>query len=414
MKRLLACLTLIAVLALSISQAAYASFPSKFWQEYDPSTAFPQSSAPALPPDNPSDGPLLVITRVVPPFVIDTADDPKKLCVGSITLPGVDGREFCGYSQELLQLIAKKLNREIAPQTLAQTADEIVAKLGSSSSQYNLAIGNMSVTGAREEVIDFSMPLPILNSGVQIMTRSPEASKPNILQNMWSGITGETARQIYPFLGLIVLLMLGTATAVYFVERRHKTSFLHDTPWLKGIAEAFWWILTTIFGQEEVHPRRLVSRIIAFVWIPFGVISVSLFTAAVTASLTAQQIQNTIQGLDDLRTKKVLTVDGSTSKRFLEEQGVKAQTVGTINQAYPRLESGEFDAVVYDAPALQYYADHAGKNKVVTVGKLLKRESYAIAFPENSPLRGEFNKALLELQEEGFIDRLNYKWFEAK
>jgi polar amino acid transport system substrate-binding protein len=115
-----------------------------------------------------------------------------------------------------------------------------------------------------------------------------------------------------------------------------------------------------------------------------------------------------------LRTKKVLTVDGSTSKHFLEDHGVKAQTVGTISQAYPRLESGEFDAVVYDAPALQYYADHEGKNKVVTVGKLLKRESYAIAFPENSPLRAEFNKALLELQDEGFIDRLNYKWFEDK
>ncbi len=149
-------------------------------------------------------------------------------------------------------------------------------------------------------------------------------------------------------------------------------------------------------------------------WIPFGVICVSLFTATVTASLTAQQIQNAINGIDDLRGKSVLTVSGSTSKHYLDEHGIKAEVVGTIAAAYPQLEAGKYDAIVYDAPALQYYADHEGKDKVTTVGKLLKRESYGLVFPTGSPLREQVNQALLQMQDEGTIDRLNQKWFEEK
>jgi polar amino acid transport system substrate-binding protein len=365
---------------------------------------------------DPTGRPLRVVTRIVQPFVVDKSDDPNHLCADSPVMPGDNNKQFCGYSQELLQILAQKLERKLMPQALDKTADEVVEDLsgGTANAKYDMAIGNMSITGAREDSIDFSVPIPITNSGIQIMTRAPENDRPHFLGNAWAALSSTTAKQFYPFLGLVLLLMVVTAVIVYFIERRRKKSFLEGESWIKGTAEAFWWILTTIFGQEEAHPRGLFSRVIAFLWIPFGVICVSLFTATVTAGLTAQQIQNTIQGVDDLQGKKALTVSGSTSKKYLDEHGVKARVVSTINDAYPLLEKGDVDAIVYDAPALQYYADHEGKNKVVTVGKLLKRESYGLAFPTGSPLREKVNRALLEMQDEGSMDRLNQKWFEEK
>jgi polar amino acid transport system substrate-binding protein len=402
-------LTVLSTLALALSSTGTvkAAFPI-----YGPVDPDPTPIVTVAEQDNTA--PLKVVTRVVQPFVVDKSDDPDHLCADSPMMTGQNNKQFCGYSQELLQILSQKLKREVAPQALDQTADQVVSDLSKSSPKYDMAIGNMSITSAREEVIDFSVPIPITNSGIQIMTRSTGNQKVNLWHNARSALTSQSAQQIYPIIGLILLLMLATATVVYFVEHRHKKSFLEGEGLLKGIAEAFWWILTTIFGQEEAHPRALVSRVIAFMWIPFGVICVSLFTAAVTASLTAQQIQNTIQGVDDLRDKKVLTVTGSTSKHYLDDHDIKAEVVKTINDAYPLLEKGDYDAIVYDAPALQYYADHEGRNKVTTVGKLLKHESYGLAFPTGSPLREQVNQALLQMQDEGTMDRLNQKWFEEK
>lgn len=411
MKKITLCLLLLLGLTL-VPTTARAAFP--VYGPVSPDGSAISTAAADTTPHDPTTGPLRVVTRVVQPFVVDKSDDPNKLCADSPEMLGQNNKKFCGYSQELLKVLAEKLGREVSPQALDKTADDIVKDLSGDNPKYDIAIGNMSITRDREEKIDFSVPLPITNSGIQIMTRAPEAQQSNFLKNAWQALSGNTAQQVYPFLLLILLLMLITAIVVYIVERRHKDSFLHNESWIKGIAEAFWWIITTIFGQEESHPKGLSSRIIAFMWIPFGVICVSLFTASVTASLTAQQIQNSINGIDDLRGKNVLTVTGSTSKKYLDEHGIKAEVVGTINAAYPKLESGAYDAVVYDAPALQYYADHQGKDKVVTVGKLLKRESYGLAFPTGSPLREQVNQALLQLQDEGTIDRLNQKWFEEK
>jgi len=411
MKKISACLLILFAL-LCLPHTAHAAFP--VYGPVSPEAEAPITTAVDTTPHDPTSGPLRVVTRVVQPFVVDKSDDPNKLCADSPVMAGTNNKSFCGYSQELLKIIAEKLGRQVEPQGLDKSADDIIADMSSSNPKYDIAIGNMSINSEREEKVDFSVPLPITNSGIQIMTRAPEAQRAPFLHNAWQALSGNTARQIYPFIGIILLLMLITATVVYLIERRHKNSFLQNESWIKGIAEAFWWILTTMFGQEEVHPKGLSSRIIAFMWIPFGVICVSLFTATVTASLTAQQIQNTIESIDDLRGKSVLTVSGSTSKKYLDEHGIKPEVVGSISKAYPQLEAGKYDAIVYDAPVLQYYADHEGKNKVVTVGKLLKRESYGLVFASGSPLREQVNQALLQMQDEGTIDRLNQKWFEEK
>lgn len=355
MKKIIACLLLLLCLALTPT-TAHAEFP--VYGPVAPDDTAISTAASDTTPRDPTTGPLRVVTRVVQPFVVDKSDDPNKLCADSPEMLGQNNKKFCGYSQELLKVLAEKMGREVSPQALDKTADDVISDMSGDNPKYDIAIGNMSITSDREEKVDFSVPLPITNSGIQIMTRAPQAQQTNFLSNAWAVLSGNTARQVYPFLGLVLSLMLATAIVVYIIERRHKDSFLHNESWIKGIAEAFWWILTTIFGQEEGHPKGLSSRVIAFLWIPFGVICVSLFTASVTASLTAQQIQNTINGIDDLRGKSVLTVSGSTSKRYLDEHGIKAEVVGTINDAYPKLEDGSYDAVVYDAPALQYYADH--------------------------------------------------------
>jgi polar amino acid transport system substrate-binding protein len=83
----------------------------------------------------------------------------------------------------------------------------------------------------------------------------------------------------------------------------------------------------------------------------------------------------------------------------------------TIDEAIQSLEQGDADAVVYDAPVLQYHASHDGKGKVQVISPVFRKESYGILFPDQSPLRKRVNEALLRLRENGTYDRLLTKWF---
>jgi len=67
--------------------------------------------------------------------------------------------------------------------------------------------------------------------------------------------------------------------------------------------------------------------------------------------------------------------------------------------------------VVFDSPALHYYASGKGKDTVKVVGPLFHSDGYAMAFPLNSPLRKKVNKAILMMQENGDYDRIYQKWF---
>ena len=109
--------------------------------------------------------------------------------------------------------------------------------------------------------------------------------------------------------------------------------------------------------------------------------------------------------------KKVATVSKSTAADYLSAQGITAIKLAEIEEACLLLETGEVDAVVYDAPVLQHYAVEKGKGKVKVVGLIFQEQSYGIALQIDSPYREEINIALLRLVEDGVYKEIHDKWF---
>lgn len=105
---------------------------------------------------------------------------------------------------------------------------------------------------------------------------------------------------------------------------------------------------------------------------------------------------------------------GSTSAQYLADQHIQFVGVPTIEQAYEILVNRQVQAVVYDAPVLQYYSVTQGKGKVQVVGPIFKEETYGIALPNGSPLRKRINEALLRMQQDGTYDAIYARWFGAK
>lgn len=120
-----------------------------------------------------------------------------------------------------------------------------------------------------------------------------------------------------------------------------------------------------------------------------------------------------IQSIESLKDKVVATKLGTTSADFVKNE-IKPKRVSqfpNIDGAYLELQTGAADAVVFDSPAVQYYASTAGKGSTKVVGPLYKGQSYGIAFPQGSKLREKVSISLLKLMEDGTYAKLYKKWF---
>jgi polar amino acid transport system substrate-binding protein len=332
---------------------------------------------------------LRVVTRVLPPVVVDQN--------GTMT----------GFSIDLWNKIAEhlqlKVRYQVAPDVRALLDDVRDGKA-------DVGVAAISITSAREAAFDFSHP--ILSAGLQIMVRGKgQETDSNPLMELLGLLFSKT---ILLWLGIALLLILVPAHIIWLLERRHPNGIIPTDKYLPGIFHAMYWAAGTLATQAEQMPRQWLARFLAVLWMFTGVVFVAFYTAQLTATLTVQQIQGTINGPDDLQGKKVATTRGSTAAAYLRELRAQVVEVSTIEEAYQALVNKEADAVVFDAPILLYYAANEGKGRVHMVGLPFRKEDYGIVFQSGSPLRKQVNNALLAMREDGSYQQIYDKWFSAK
>ncbi|NEQ44506.1 MAG: transporter substrate-binding domain-containing protein [Leptolyngbya sp. SIOISBB] len=137
------------------------------------------------------------------------------------------------------------------------------------------------------------------------------------------------------------------------------------------------------------------------------------FTASIATTFTVQELQGGINGLEDLPGKRVATVAESPAAEFLDSQtNLLFRDYSTLEALYIAVEDGnEVDAVVYDAPVLQYFVTHQGQGRYQVVGDVFQSLDYGIALQPNSPYREAINAALLRLYETGQYEEIYQEWF---
>jgi ABC-type amino acid transport substrate-binding protein len=72
------------------------------------------------------------------------------------------------------------------------------------------------------------------------------------------------------------------------------------------------------------------------------------------------------------------------------------RTVDTIPEGIQDVADDELDAMVYDAPILQYLTKRDFEGRVAVLGKTFERQDYAIGLQAGSPIREDVNRVLLE------------------
>jgi polar amino acid transport system substrate-binding protein len=331
-------------------------------------------------------GEVRVATRLIRPFVVEE-----------------NGR-LTGFSIELWQEIAKQINVR-SEFIVKPTVKELLASVD--AQEATLGIAAISITAERELQWDFSQPM--FDSGLQILVPA-QASRSGVLSAIVDRLFSSA---VLPVLGGVLLIILIPAHLVWFFERRNPTGMLAHREYFPGIFEACWWAASTLATQADQMPRAALARVVAVIWMFASVVFIAFFTAAVTSSLTLQQLRGDINGPQDLPGKRVGSVKASTSLEYLRQHNVDVAEFAKVEEAYEALREGQLDAVVYDAPVLLHYVSREGAGKVHTVGPIFRKENYGIAFPSNSPYRKPVNEALLKLKENGTYDQLYKRWFSG-
>jgi len=329
---------------------------------------------------------LRVVTRNLEPFSFDK-----------------EGRRV-GYAAELWDQLARETKQDYEVQVVG-TAQEIIDALKNKTA--DVGVGAISVTAKREEIIDFSQPF--YESGLQVLVSGSSGS---FADNIFSLVKNLFSLEL---IGAFLLLLVAMFIISHLVWRyEHK---VNGDQWPEdykaGMWESFWWTLSTLLvgGADNKGPVGVGGRIVAIIWMLLSIVLVSLLTASFTTTLTINTLKGDINGPGDLPGRKVATVKGSTTETWLTAKGAKVVPLATPADCVVALKSGDVQAVVYDAPVLQYEAGKLNDEKLQMVGPVFERQNYAFALQQDSNLREKLNQALLKLSEAGIGNELRKKYF---
>ncbi len=332
--------------------------------------------------------------------------DAKKLVVWTIERPPFmmqeDEYKLSWFSIDLMDEIAARSDFSVIYGKFDVFWDMVDA---TQDGRVNMSIANITITKAREEILDYSQP--IYASGLQIMVLKKWNSK-WYFQIIWeSGILW--------FIVWAFLLLLIIAHIVWFFEKnvenpRHDY-FRDDYVW--WVWDAFRWafIIMTMWWFENEVPYKKISRFVAMVWIVVSLFLVSSLTANITTSLTVNELSSKISGIEDLNGKTVWAMKWPTVREYLAPLWIKVKEFENSDELYNSLKNKTVDAVIWDAPIIQYYVNGIWKSDFSLVWKVFKPENYGILLPEDSPYKEQIDRVLLEIQEDWTYSKIHNKYF---
>lgn len=331
----------------------------------------------------------------------------KKLNTNKTTLlvgvaggePFVFNEDDNGIALEIWDKIADKKSWDYKYVPFENVND---ALLHLNKGELDVVVGPISITSQRLESMRFSQPF--YNSSISIISRKVD-------QSFW--------QKVKPFFSLklimavlIFLIILGIVGTLLWLAERKKSPEQFPKDSLKGIGTGMWLAIVTMSttGYGDKAPITLLGRIIAGSWMVISIIFATSMVAGIASTLTLSSLgSTTISNIEQLSSGKAATISSSPSEAFLKKSKIESVGASSLDEAIAKLKSNEVDAVVYDRPQLLYFLKNNNRDNLYISRAEYYKQGYGFAFPANSQLTLDVNRALLELAENQEIERIiNY------
>jgi len=314
-----------------------------------------------------------------------------KIVVGTMRVPPFvlrsDDGQWSGLSIDLWKRIADELK---VPFEFREFDYDLPGLLDAvEHGRVDAVIAAIPITQEGEARFDFTHPY--FAAGLGLAVRGEPRG------NLAGSLTGLFTYQFVVAIAALVGLLLFVGVLIWLLERRQKSHF--DSRPSRGIADGVWWAAVTMTstGYGDKVPATLGGRVLAVVWMFASIFLVALFSATLASSFVIGRLKTGISGPDDLTRVRVAAVSGTAGEQWLKTQGLNTRTYPFVIQAMKALQRGDVQALVYEKAILGYMIKEYGWSELRVLPHTLAVREYAIALPNDSPIKKSINLALLKV-----------------
>ncbi|MCL7023598.1 hypothetical protein MKW94_018707 [Papaver nudicaule] len=272
--------------------------------------------------------------------------------------------------------------------------------------KFDAAIGDITIVTSRTRIVDFTQPY--VGSGLVIVAPVKETES-----SAWAFLKPFTY-QMWLVTGVFFLFV---GSVIWILEHRMNTEF--RGPPRQQLVTVFWFSFSTMFFAHRENTVSTLGRSVLLIWLFVVLIINSSYTASLTSILTVQQLSSGISGIDSLISSNypIGIQDGSFAKNYLiEELNIAASRIRILKSQEEYLSAlqlgpngGGVAAIVDELPYVELFLSSA-KCKFKIVGQEFTKSGWGFAFQRDSPLAVDLSTAILQLSENGELQRIHDKW----
>ncbi|XP_052281540.1 glutamate receptor ionotropic, kainate 2-like isoform X2 [Dreissena polymorpha] len=357
---------------------------------------------------------LRVTTLIEPPFIQWKNKTPEE---GE----RMGNEKFEGFCIDILEEIAKMLKFRY---NISQVPD---GKFGSwkppprgwtgiirqlLDNEADIGLAPFSITPERSEVVDFTKPF--MTKGTSVVVRKPERSVwPFQFLSPLSKLVWIAIFVSFLFIGMFLF-------GVTRITNEEKINPMID------LRDSIWYVWGTLLRADLTgSPTSTSGRIISASWWFFSLIIISIYTANLAAFLTISNAHIPISSAADLAGQNEYnygTVEGGQIESFFNHTKISnyqqmraymmiynpSSKVRRVEQGFQRAMTEKY-AFIWDSPTVRH--ETANNCDLMEIGSPFDLKGYGIASQKDSLYSEKLSMAVLSLNDNGILYRLEGKWW---
>ncbi|XP_027170279.1 glutamate receptor 3.4-like isoform X1 [Coffea eugenioides] len=278
-----------------------------------------------------------------------------------------------------------------------------------SQNKYDATVGDITITTNRTRIVDFTQPY--MESGLVVVAPVRE-----VKSSPWSFLKPFT----WQMWCVTAAFFLFVGAVVWILEHRMNPEF--RGPPRQQLITIFWFSFSTMFFAHRENTVSTLGRLVLILWLFVVLIINSSYTASLTSILTVQQLTSRVQGIDSLiaSSDPIGIQDGSFAHNYLVEElniaESRLRTMKTQDDYVAALQKGPSNggvaAIVDELPYIELFLVNT-KCTFRTVGQEFTKSGWGFAFQRDSPLAVDLSTAILQLSENGDLQRIHDKWLSS-
>ena len=329
-------------------------------------------------------------------------DTATSLVVGVYVSPPfvmlADNGAFHGMAVELWETASKPLgisSEYIQYHSLKELLDATICH------DVDVLLTNLSVT--HERAVRLAISYPWFDGGMRLIVNNDYKS------TVFKELLDSGRIKSYLWLTVLVIALTLIITLI-----RRRIDIAYTKKWSTGLAQSFHDLILAA-KSGKIPPAKLgwIGYVLSAVWMLVGVALIAYVTSTLTSAMTSVSLQTNINSLLDLqgRSVSVGVISGSVGHDLLHSMGIATKDYDAVADAVNDLHARKLDAVVDDAPVLEYLAYTRPELELNVVGSLFYPEKYVFAANEfHHQLLDAVSLEIIKMHDNGELEALKNKF----